>query len=149
MPRTDLREPLNRSVESSNGAGFGHSLAGQSNASAGPQPQPASPPTIGSQPPRGTHHRLAAGPKVGAVRLARRSGRERRREWGRSHGESDSDGDGCWARAKRRNFVLLRGFAVLTIHFGIGMLGCKCELAVPSARTARHFRHLSPCKTPF
>ena len=39
----DLREPpepLNRSVEYSNGAGFGHSLAGQSNASAGPQPQP-------------------------------------------------------------------------------------------------------------
>jgi hypothetical protein len=43
---------------------------------------------------------------------------------GASPASSELDGgDGCWARARKRNFVLLRGIMALVCHFGIGMAG--------------------------
>lgn len=39
------------------------------------------------------------------------------------NGLDDDDDDGCWARARKRNFVLLRGFLVLVLHFLIGVTG--------------------------
>lgn len=37
--------------------------------------------------------------------------------------DSVSVSDGCWERARRRNFVLLRGLLALCAHFGIGLVG--------------------------
>ncbi len=35
----------------------------------------------------------------------------------------DEDDEGCWAAARKRNFVLLRGIVVLVLHFSVGMIG--------------------------
>ena len=139
MPRSDLlTAPLNRSVESPSAGGGSLASHEASHEASRPRPQPH------------RAHGSHTEPIVGGLRLTRANSRASSLSPG---AYEEDETDGCWERARKRNFVVLRGTAVLIVHFCVGIIGCgrlhpqsARRMVAPLCAIARAFQPALRCR---